>query len=160
MHSARLTYWPSIFTGRLKFWSKPFTLKRTENGKQKYGLVFTWLTPSCRYHLCPWNTQWILEYDYIRHVSSWNPSRFIEIHCIKPSRILVPGQLKLSSCYDGGLANPGVCCPRHSREIWQWVNNIITWFAVHCFSSVHCTQCIVQYNALWKAVVCDHPRRF
>ena len=24
----------------------------------------------------------------------------------------------------------------------------ITWFAVHCFSSVHCTQCIVQYNAL------------
>ena len=25
---------------------------------------------------------------------------------------------------------------------------IITWFAVHCLSSVHCTQCIVQYNAL------------
>ena len=34
------------------------------------------------------------------------------------------------------------------------------WFAVHCFCSVHCTQCIVQYYALWKAVVCDHPRRF
>ena len=33
----------------------------------------------------------------------------------------------------------------------------ITWFAVHCFSGMHCTQCIVQYNALWKAVVCDHP---
>ena len=26
--------------------------------------------------------------------------------------------------------------------------NFITWFAVHCFSSVHWTQCIVQYNAL------------
>ena len=23
-------------------------------------------------------------------------------------------------------------------------NIIITWFVVHCFSSVHCTQCIVQ----------------
>ena len=36
----------------------------------------------------------------------------------------------------------------------------ITWFAVHCFSSVHCTQCIVQYNAFHKAVVCEHPRSF
>ena len=25
--------------------------------------------------------------------------------------------------------------------------SFITWFAVHCFSSVHCTQSIVQYNA-------------
>ena len=44
---------------------------------------------------------------------------------------------------------------RYQFETW-----FITWFVVHCFSSVHCTQCIVQYNALWKAVVCDHPRRF
>ena len=27
------------------------------------------------------------------------------------------------------------------------LSTFITWLAVHCFSSVHCAQCIVQYNA-------------
>ena len=36
--------------------------------------------------------------------------------------------------------------------------HIITWYGVHCCSSVHYTQCIVQYNALWWSVDRDHPR--
>ena len=38
----------------------------------------------------------------------------------------------------------------HAAALWRhavWiriVTSLITWCAVHCFSSVHCTQCIVQ----------------
>ena len=50
---------------------------------------------------------------------------------------------------------------RHDGDGLLWLKaSFITWFAVHCFSIMHCTQCIVQYNALSKTVVCDHPRRF
>ena len=29
-------------------------------------------------------------------------------------------------------------------KFWKLLFSVITWLAVHCFSSVHCTQCIVQ----------------
>ena len=35
-----------------------------------------------------------------------------------------------------------------SADHWDPLINFITWLAVHCFSSVHCTQCVVQYSAL------------
>ena len=44
--------------------------------------------------------------------------------------------------------NYGIAIYRQVSNIWRILIGIITWFAVHCFSSVHCTQCIVQYNAL------------
>ena len=37
---------------------------------------------------------------------------------------------------------------------------LITWSAVQSFSIVLCTQYISEYNALHKAVICDHPYCF
>ena len=35
-------------------------------------------------------------------------------------------------------------CLTANLELWSNIISLITWLAVHCFSSVHCTQCIVQ----------------
>ena len=44
-----------------------------------------------------------------------------------------------------------------SNTVIRRLNAIITWFGVHCCSNVLCTQRIVQYNALLRAIICDYP---
>ena len=50
--------------------------------------------------------------------------------------------------------------PGHYLMNQCWQRNkltFITCFAVHYFSSVHCTQCITQYKARWKAPPPPYP---